>query len=103
MKVSQSNRLFKLREVFTEYTDEDHALDIKEIERLLKLDAKGNEELSLSAAVIRRDIQKLIDSAFDIIREAAAHNRHTYKHIARLFENYELQMLLDAVSSTRCI
>lgn len=52
---------------------------------------------------IRKDMETLQDTGFDIVENRRAHGQIYYSHQAKMFETYELRTLVDAILSARFI
>jgi predicted DNA-binding transcriptional regulator YafY len=101
-RVNNKERLLKLMEILREQTDEDHELSFEELMLHFKL-AYGTE-MKLNKNSLKDDIDHLIQSGFDVtINQVKEGLPKYYSHQYRLFELYELRMLIDAVVSARFI
>ncbi|MBM7702248.1 helix-turn-helix transcriptional regulator [Metabacillus iocasae] len=94
-------RLLKIKEILEAETDEQNELSIKDIKEKLKHHFGSDYEVD--ARAIKRDLQALIESEFDIIENKGKYGENFYSHQARLFELYELRLLVDAVLSAKFI
>lgn len=96
-----SRRLLKLKQILYEETDENHELSIKELIDKLKLLYGTN--MSFDARAIRRDLEALDEEGFEIIRNKGKYGKILYSHQYRLFETYQLRLIIDAILSARFI
>ncbi|KOO50447.1 helix-turn-helix transcriptional regulator [Priestia koreensis] len=94
-------RLLEIKELLERETDEEHELSTKEIVEKLKY--KFGAEYKVDHRAIKRDLEALIQSEFDIIENKGKYGEIFYSHQHRLFEMYELRLLVDAVLSARFI
>ena len=90
-------RLWRIAELLYEQTDETHMLSAAQINRIL------NEKYGLSsdARTIHEDIRFLTEVGMCIETVRSTQNRYYVSH--RLFELPELQLLIDAVGSSRFV
>ncbi|WP_374721008.1 helix-turn-helix transcriptional regulator [Peribacillus tepidiphilus] len=102
MRLNNRERLLKLMDILREYTDEEHQLTLEEI--MDKFRQAYGPDLTLNRNSLREDIEHLIESNFDItVNQKKEGMPKYYSHQYRLFELYELRMLIDAVASARFI
>ena len=93
----QKLKLLYLIKIFTEDTDDQHALTLPQI--VEKLDAYG---VSAERKTLYQDFELLRDFGFDIIGQQA--RRNFYYHMGnRRFELPELKLLVDSVQSAKFI
>ena len=93
----QKLKLLYLIKIFTEDTDDQHALTLPQIAE--KLDAYG---VSAERKTLYQDFELLRDFGFDIIGQQA--RRNFYYHMGnRRFELPELKLLVDSVQSAKFI
>ena len=93
----QKLKLVYLIKIFTEDTDDQHALTLPQIAE--KLDAYG---VSAERKTLYQDFELLRDFGFDIIGQQA--RRNFYYHMGnRRFELPELKLLVDSVQSAKFI
>lgn len=88
--ISGKVRLLKVLEILEKETDEDHQLSLDEIEK--KLLVEFGPDFSVGKKALLSDIRALQEAGFDIIEDEGIFN-----YPNRLFEPYELRMLIDAV------
>ena len=101
-RVNNKERLLKLMEILREQTDEEHELTFEELMYHFKL-AYG-PDIKVNKNSLKDDIDHLIQSGFDVtINQEKEGLPKYYSHQYRLFELYELRMLIDAVVSARFI
>ena len=94
---NQKLKLLYLIKIFTEDTDDQHALTLPQIAE--KLDAYG---ISAERKTLYQDFELLRDFGFDIIGQQA--RRNFYYHMGnRRFELPELKLLVDSVQSAKFI
>ena len=94
---NQKLKLLYLIKIFTEDTDDQHALTLPQI--VEKLDAYG---VSAERKTLYQDFELLRDFGFDIIGQQA--RRNFYYHMGnRRFELPELKLLVDSVQSAKFI
>jgi predicted DNA-binding transcriptional regulator YafY len=96
-----SRRLLKIQKILFEETDEEHELDMKEIIQKLNL-AFGGSVASDSRA-IKRDLEVLDEEGFEIVTNTGDYGKILYSHQDRLFETYQLRLMVDAILSARFI
>nr|WP_263327142.1 WYL domain-containing protein [Neobacillus sp. Marseille-Q6967] len=93
-------RLLALRDIFLTDTDENNQLSIKELVEKLKIELP---ESTADQKAVKRYIQTLQSSGFDIIENEDKFGKKFYSHQERLFENYQLRLLIDPILSARFI
>lgn len=93
-------RLLALKDIFRKDTDEKHQLSIKELVDKLKIELPGS---TADQKAVKRYIQTLQASGFDIIENEDKYGKKFYSHQERLFENYQLRLLIDPILSARFI
>lgn len=100
--ITNKDRLIKLIEIFERETDHENQYSIKDLVEKLKI-AFG-EDFKVDDRAIKRDIEAINNSKhMYIIDNVIENNKKIYSYQNRLFELYELRMLIDAVSSARFI
>lgn len=101
-RLDNKERILKLMEIFREQTDEENELTIDDIVEQFRM--KYGSDVKLNRNSLKDDIEHLIESGFDItINQEKDGLPKYYSHQYRLFELYELRMLIDAVASARFI
>ena len=90
-------KMLHLVRIFTQETDDEHALTLQEI--AAKLNAVG---ITADRKTLYDDFEELRNYGYDIIAEQRS--RNTYYHLgAREFELPELKLLVDSVQSAKFI
>ena len=90
-------KMLHLVRIFTQDTDDEHALTLQEI--ISKLDAVN---IKADRKTLYDDFEELREYGYDIIAEQR--NRNTYYHLgAREFELPELKLLVDSVQAAKFI
>ncbi|GLB61130.1 helix-turn-helix transcriptional regulator [Cytobacillus sp. NCCP-133] len=101
-RLDNKERMLKLMEILKEQTDEENEYTIDEIVECFK--REYGPEVKLNKNSLKDDINHLIEANFDItINQEKEGMPKYYSHQYRLFELYELRMLIDAVASARFI
>ena len=95
-KPSKSRVLFLLRYLF-ENTDDEHAVSTYELISVL-----ADNGFSANRKTVRDDVDMLCDAGYEILIDKDGKS-NSYHFGARTFEQPELKMLVDAVSSSRFI
>lgn len=96
-----SRRLLRLKKVLFEETDEENELSMKEIADKLKLEFGSS--VSFDSRAIRRDLDALDEEGFEINTNKGEYGKNLYSHQQRLFETYQLRLMVDALLSARFI
>ena len=96
--MATKSRLLFLLKLLQRNSDEDLSLTTAQIRKAL-----SDEGYSASVKTIRDDIETLKEAGFDIIVNESAGLSTTYSYVDRTFEVPELQILIDAVSSSQLI
>lgn len=93
-------RLLQLRKILFEETDENHELDIYELrDKLMQaLDLKN-----LDIRTIKSDLESLQQMDFEIIKNRRKFGKIYYSHQDKVFETYQIRLLVDAILSARFI
>ena len=84
-----------------EETDEDHELSMKGIMDKLKLEFGSS--VTFDSRAIRRDLDVLDEEGFEIITNTGEYGKTLFSHQHRLFETYQLRLMVDALLSARFI
>lgn len=100
MKQSNNYRLLQLKDLLFKETDEEHELDVYEIKE--KLMALLHLE-KIDIRTIKNDIESLQSMDFDIVENRKKFGKIYYSHQAKLFETYQIRLLVDAILSARSI
>jgi len=90
------NRIIRILHYLEDKTDEAHPATVAEILTYLEKEGIPSNRKAVSA-----DIEQLIDSGVDIVKNTGRRNEYFIGD--RLFEQPELQLLIDAVKSARFI
>lgn len=93
-------RLLALMEIFKRYTDENHQLSIKELVDRLRIEMPG---CTADSKAVKRYIHTLQEFGFDIIENEDKYGKKYYSYQERLFETYQLRLLVDPILSARFI
>ena len=93
--------LLELQKIFAEKSDEDNNFSVSDLIQKLQMNLSITE--TMDKRRIKRYIDVLNDSGFDVIEDVAKFGKKVYSHQTRLFETYELRMLVDAVISAKFI
>lgn len=99
--IKSKARFLKVKEILEKETDDDHKLTLKEI--ISKLENEFGPTFKVEKKAILDDIQSLKDNQFYIVEDHGMHNATLYCHPNKIFDIYELRVLIDAVSSARFI
>ena len=92
-----SLRPMLIKEILSEYTDEDHFITVNDIiERL-----NSDYGISTTRKTVYDDIDMLMESGFDIECVKGLKNTNMYHILTRAFDLVELRVLIDAVESLR--
>jgi|SRR5690625_969298 len=97
---SNSYRLLKIKDILFYETDAEHELSIADIQEKLK---RYLPEETFDQRTIKRDLMTLEEAGFEIVRNKGKYGKILYSHQARLFEVYQLRLLVDAILSARFI
>ncbi|PFA70774.1 WYL domain-containing protein [Bacillus sp. AFS015802] len=101
-RIDNKERLLKLMSILREETDEDHELNMDDI--ILRFKQTYGSDLKLNKNSLKDDLDHLIRQGFDVtINQEKDGLPKYYSHQYRLFELYELRMLIDAVVSAKFI
>lgn len=100
MERGSNYRLLQLKEILFNETDEYHDIGINELIEKLRL-AAG--DVRFDKRTVKRDLQTLDDMDFEIVNNQGRYGKTLYSHQARLFETYQLRLIIDAILSARFI
>ncbi|WP_394141071.1 helix-turn-helix transcriptional regulator [Cytobacillus oceanisediminis] len=101
-RIDNKERMLKLMEILREQTDEENEYTLDDIAECFK--KEYGPDVRLNKNSLRDDIEHLIEAKFDItVNQEKEGMPKYYSHQYRLFELYELRMLIDAVASARFI
>lgn len=96
MEQSNQDRLLLLQRILFEETDEDHQLSILELIDKIRFHLP---DMKLDPRTIRSDLETLERNGVDIIRNKGKFGKILYSYQSRLFETYQLRLLVDAILS----
>ena len=99
--IGNKERILKIREVFERETDENHELSLKDIVKRLR--SIYGPDYTVGEKAIKSDINSLINSGYNLIKNKDEIGRIFYSRQDREFEVYQLRILIDAISSARFI
>ncbi|MFD1363483.1 helix-turn-helix transcriptional regulator [Lentibacillus salinarum] len=100
MERGSHHRLLHLRDILFNDTDEHHDLGIDEL--IEKLRAVTGDA-TFDKRTVKRDLETLDDRDFEIVRNQGKYGKIKYSHQTRLFETYQLRLIIDAILSARFI
>lgn len=102
LRIDNKERILKLMSILKEETDENHELSLDDI--ILRFKQTYGTELKLNKNSLKDDLDHLIRQGFDVtVNQEKEGLPKYYSHQYRLFELYELRMLIDAVVSAKFI
>lgn len=101
MERANNYRLLQLREILFNNTDEWNELGIDEL--IDKLRQTMGERAVFDRRTVKRDLATLDDMDFEIVRNTGKFGKTLYSHQSRLFETYQLRLIIDAILSARFI
>lgn len=101
MDFNGSRRLLALQRLLTEETDEAHELSMKEMLDKLRNETGGT--VGFDTRAIKRDIEALKEEGFEVMKNKGLYGKVLYSHQERLFETYQLRLMVDAILSARFI
>jgi predicted DNA-binding transcriptional regulator YafY len=99
--IKASQRLLRLKDILFQETDEHHELSMKEI--IEKLQLEFGDNMAFDPRAIKRDIDALNEEGFEVMINKGPHGKALYSHQDRLFETYQLRLIVDAILSARFI
>jgi len=100
MERENNYRLLQLRQLLFEKTDETEEWSMKEIIEALEQEMPDS---TFDKRTIKRDLEILEEMDFEIVRNTGKYGRILYSHQGRLFETYQLRLIVDAILSARFI
>ncbi len=100
MERGNSYRLLQLKQILFDNTDENNELSIKDLGEHLK---QVFPESTFDKRTLRKDMELLDDMDFEVIQNKGKYGKLLYSHQSRLFETYQLRLIIDAVLSARFI
>ncbi|SFD65363.1 Predicted DNA-binding transcriptional regulator YafY, contains an HTH and WYL domains [Lentibacillus persicus] len=100
MERGSNYRLLQLREILFNETDEQHDMGIDELINKLRT---LSGDTTFDKRTIKRDLETLDDMDFEIVKNQGRYGKIKYSHQTRLFETYQLRLIIDAILSARFI
>ncbi|MEC5424382.1 WYL domain-containing protein [Virgibacillus sp. C22-A2] len=100
MERGSSYRLLKIRDILFDQTDDINELGIDELSEKLR---NMIPDKSFDNRTIKRDLEILDDMDFEIVRNKGKFGKILYSHQTRLFETYQLRLIIDAILSAKFI
>lgn len=100
MERGSNYRLLNLRDILFNETDDMHELGIAEISEKLKA---YTGDATFDNRTIKRDLEILDETDFEIVRNTARYGKIYFSHQTRLFETYQLRLIIDAILSAKFI
>ncbi|WP_099159306.1 helix-turn-helix transcriptional regulator [Virgibacillus ndiopensis] len=101
MERGSNYRLLKMKELLFNETDDFHELGIDEISEKLRL--LFGEEMAFDNRTLKHDLKILDEMDFEIVKNKGKFGKTLYSHQSRLFETYQLRLIIDAILSARFI
>ena len=96
--MANKNRILYLLQFLQRYSDEDHPVTTAEIREAL-----SREGCPVTTQTLRGDVEALREAGYDIAIDEPAGLPTTYSYLDRELDVPELQVLIDAVSSSQFI
>src|SRR5690625_4464233 len=100
MEKGSNYRLLKIRELLLAETDEQHELGINEIAEKLR---QFIPDKPVDHRTIKRDLEVLDNIDFEIKKNDGRYGKILYTHESRLFQTYQLRLILDVILSARFV
>ncbi|WP_174615010.1 helix-turn-helix transcriptional regulator [Virgibacillus ihumii] len=100
MERGSNYRLLNLRDILFEETDDMHELGISELSEKLKA---STGDAVFDTRTIKRDLETLDETDFEIVRNTGRYGKMYFSHQTRLFETYQLRLIIDAILSAKFI
>lgn len=100
MERSNNYRLLKIKEILFQETDDENELSLNDIQQKLQ---QIMDDTNIDHRTIRRDLDVLDKSGFEIVYNKGKYGKNLYSHQSRTFELYQLRLLVDAILSARFI
>ena len=100
MERGSNYRLLKIKEILFQQTDEQHELSMNDISKKLEQIIPGTK---FDNRTIKRDLEILDEMDFEIMENTGKFGKILYSHQSRLFETYQLRLIIDAILSARFI
>ncbi|ASK61996.1 WYL domain-containing protein [Virgibacillus phasianinus] len=101
MERGSNYRLLKIKEILFTDTDDFNEVGIDELSE--KLRGITGDPMTVDYRTIKRDLEILDELDFEIVRNKGKFGKIYYSHQARLFETYQLRLMVDAILSARFI
>lgn len=98
MRDANSKRVLELKKMLFDYTDEHNEFTIYELQKKLS-DMTKQDRLDLRT--IKQDMRTLNEMDFTIVENRKEFGKKYYSHQNRLFETYQVRLLIDAVLSAK--
>ncbi|WP_085521645.1 helix-turn-helix transcriptional regulator [Tuberibacillus sp. Marseille-P3662] len=92
-------RLLEIINILQQETDDENQVGLQDIEQKLK--HIYGDGAAVKREVLREDLSAIDAYNMSVTRNHGSHGKNLYSHQERLFELYELRMLMDAVLSAR--
>ncbi|MFT8321787.1 MAG: WYL domain-containing protein [Bacillus sp. (in: firmicutes)] len=100
-EIPNTTKILELKKILSEETDEVHKLSVNDLIEKLQRSLSTTERIDKKT--IKRYLDSLNESGFDIIQDEEKYGKIVYSYQDRLFETYELRMLVDAILSARFV
>lgn len=100
MESGNNYRLLQLKKLLFNETDRENSLGINEIREKLQ---QASEGVAFDHRTIKSDLHVLEKHGFEVDKQTGKYGKILYSHQARLFEVYELRLMIDAILSARFI
>lgn len=100
MERGNNYRILQLKEILFNETDGENELGIEEIRERLQQSAG---DLAFDHRTIKRDLDILEQFNFEVVQNRGKYGKILYSHQARIFEVYQLRLIVDAILSARFI
>lgn len=101
MERGNNFRLEMVKEILFTETDEANEIGVAELSEKLR-DVTGDLTV-VDYRTIKRDLEILDELDFEIVKNKGKFGKISYSHQARLFETYQLRLMVDAILSARFI
>lgn len=98
--LGNSYRLLKIKDILFHDTDDEHELSMEDIQEKLK---RYMPDMTFDRRTIQHDMDILEQAGFEVVRNKGKFGKLLYSHQTRLFEVYQLRLLVDAILSARFI
>ncbi|WP_404456089.1 WYL domain-containing protein [Virgibacillus necropolis] len=101
MERGSNYRLLKVKEILFTETDEVNEVGIDELSE--KLRNTTGDPMTVDHRTLKRDLEILDELDFEIVKNKGKFGKIYYSHQGRLFETYQLRLMVDAILSARFI